>query len=266
MKISILKTRHLSFVALLFGLLGNATIAGAEFSAEMSSRGPDGKVSSGKIFVSDGRVRTEMSHQGRRLVRIRDENRGIEWILFPEQKSYMEQPLVGPSSKTTGAWSESGDDPCKGMPGLTCRKLGEEQIRGRSATKWEIVASRQGEVVTTTQWVDKERGIPLRQEMPNGVVSEFRLLGKEDLGGRQVEKWEFVAKGPGQQETQTFQWFDPELGLAIRQEFPGGMVSELTNIRIGDQPDELFHVPAGFERLSAPQGMDGSAGAETERR
>ena len=41
--------------------------------------------------------------------------------------------------------------------------------------------------------------------------------------------------------------------LAVRQEFPGGMFSELTNIRVGKQPDELFNIPAGYERMTAPQ-------------
>jgi len=107
----------------------------------------------------------------------------------------------------------------------------------------------------STQWIDKERGVPLRQEMPNGQTTELKLVAEEDLGGRKVEKWEMVATTPNQPETRTFQWFDPELDLAIRQEFPGGMVSELTNIRVGQQPDELFKVPAGYERMSAPQGM-----------
>jgi len=143
------------------------------------------------------------------------------------------------------------------MPGLTCRNLGEEDIGGRTAVKWEMVASHEGQTMKSTQWIDKERGIPLRQEMPNGQKTELKFIAMEDIGGRQVEKWEMVATMPDQPETRTFQWFDPELDMAVRQEFPGGMVSELTNIRVGEQPDELFNIPAGYERMSAPQGMPG---------
>jgi hypothetical protein len=68
-----------------------------------------------------------------------------------------------------------------------------------------------------------------------------------------------VATMPNQPETRTFQWFDPELDLAVRQEFPGGFVSELKNVSVGKQPDHLFSIPAGYERISAPQGMPGGS-------
>jgi hypothetical protein len=247
--------RALACGLLLTVMASSVAFAGAEFSADLVQHGPQGEMSSGKMFVGDKRVRTEMSHQGQEVIRITDENRGVEWILFPAQKKYMEQKLGGPGGQGPGATPSPAEDPCGGMPGLTCRKLGEEVISGRTAVKWEMVASQQGQTMKSTQWIDKERGVPLRQEMPNGQTMELKFVGMENLDGRQVEKWEMVATMPDQPETRTFQWFDPELDLAVRQEFPGGMVSELTNIRVGKQPDELFNIPAGYERMSTPQGM-----------
>jgi len=145
------------------------------------------------------------------------------------------------------------------MPGLTCRELGEEEISGRAAVKWEMIASHQGQTMKSTQWIDKERGVPLRQEMPNGQTTELSFVAKETLDGRAVEKWEMVATMPNQSPTRTFQWFDPELELAVRQEFPGGFVSELKSVSVGKQPDHLFSIPAGYERISAPQAMPGEA-------
>lgn len=224
-------------------------LAGAEFSAESTQQGPDGQMSSGKMFVGDKRMRTEMSHQGQQVIRVTDENRGVEWLLFPDQKKYMERRLAGPAS---GA-SSPAEDPCGGMPGVTCTKVGEEEIGGRVAIKWEMEASHQGQSMKSMQWIDKERGVPLRQEMPNGQTTELMYVAEEELGGRKVEKWEMVATMPGQPETRSYQWLDPELELAVKQEFPGGMVSELKNIRVGKQPDELFNIPAGYERMTAPE-------------
>jgi len=235
----------------------SAAPAGKEFAAEMLQRGPEGQMSSGKMYVGEGRMRSEMVHQGQQVVRITDESRGVEWILFPEQKKYMEQPLGGPGAPPPGAKSAPASDPCAGMPGLTCRNLGEETVSGRAAVKWEVVASHQGKTMTSTQWLDKERGVPLRQEMPNGQASELKILGEETLDGRKVEKWEMVATLPDQPATSTFQWYDPELGLAVRQEFPGGFVSELKGVTVGAQPDHLFSIPAGYERIAAPEGMPG---------
>jgi hypothetical protein len=106
--------------------------------------------------------------------------------------------------------------------------------------------------VTSLQWIDRERGIPLRQQFPDGGKMELSLRGKETLEGRSVEKWEVVVEAPGRQPSHTFQWYDSELKLAVRQEFPGGGVSELKNIRIGKQPDDLFVVPAGYSRGTPP--------------
>jgi hypothetical protein len=196
------------------------------------------------------------------VVRITDENRGVEWILFPEQKKYMERQLGGPGGPQSAMKQSPASDPCAGMPGLTCRKLGEETMSGRTAVKWEVVATHQGQTMKSTQWIDKERGVPLRQEIPNGPTTELNLVGQETLEGRSVEKWEVVATMPNQPPTRTFQWFDPEVGLAVRQEFPGGFVSELKNLSIEEQPDHLFNIPAGYERMSAPQGVPGGpAGA-----
>jgi outer membrane lipoprotein-sorting protein len=259
MNVAKLTIRCALAVGLLAMVIASGVFAGPEFSADMIQHGPQGAVASGKMFVGDNRVRTEMSHQGQQVIRITDENRGVEWILFPEQKKYMEQKLGGPRGRAPGMNPKPAEDPCSGIPGLTCRKLGEEVIGGRAAVKWEMVGVQQGQTMKGIQWIDKERNVPLRQEMPNGQTTELRFVAMENLGGRQVEKWEVVATMPNQPESHTFQWFDPELGLAVRQEFPTGMTSELTNIKVGKQPDELFSIPAGYERISVPQGVPGAA-------
>ena len=60
--------------------------------------------------------------------------------------------------------------------------------------------------------------------------------------------------GPDGQTLATTEWYDPELQMAIKQEYPGGMVSELVGIRVGPQADENFTLPAGYSRMEMPQG------------
>ena len=233
-----------------------ADAAGVQFSADIVRRGPDGQVTSGKMFVGDGRTRMEMTQQGREVVRISDQKRGMEWILFPADKNYLERsappagaeavkppPPAAPSAET---------DPCAGVPGLTCRRVGVEDVNGRAAVKWEMSATDKGQTLTGAQWLDVERGLPLKHLMPNGQIVELKLIGIEQIDGRSAEKWEMVTTAPKQQPMATFQWYDPELKLAVREEFPGGYVSELKNIRVDPQPDDLFAVPAGFVRKTAP--------------
>jgi hypothetical protein len=233
-----------------------ADTGAAQFSAEMIRRGPDGQVTSGKMYVGDGRTRMEMSQDGREVIRISDQNRHMEWILFPAEQSYLER---GAPSGAEGAVSppkepSAESDPCTGMPGVTCRRVGVEDVNGRPAVKWEMTANQGGQTLTGSQWLDQERGMPLRSVMPNGPTMELKMLGQETIDGRKVEKWEMTMTAPNQQPTQTFQWYDPELKLAVREEFPGGYVSELKNVRVGPQPDDLFTVPAGYNRMTMPQG------------
>ncbi len=89
---------------------------------------------------------------------------------------------------------------------------------------------------------------------PDGQTMELKLIGKETIEGRPAEKWELTTTAPNQQPNSTFQWYDPELKLAVREEFPGGYVSELKNVRVGPQADDLFTVPAGYTRKTLPQG------------
>ena len=228
-----------------------AELASVPFSADMVKHGPDGATTAGRMYVGDDRMRVEMSQQGRTMVRIVDQGQRTEWILFPEQRRYIEH-AAPPQTDEAPMADTDAENPCAGMPGLVCRNLGQETIDGRSATKWEINGSHQGQGFTTTQWIDDERGIPLVQELPNGGKIHLRMVGHEKLDGRDVEKWEMIASGPNRPESRTFQWYDPELKLVIRQEFPGGIVNELKNIEVGKQPDELFVVPSDYTRMSTP--------------
>lgn len=235
----------------------DAQTAGVQFSADTVQTGPQGQASSGKMYVGKNRTRMEMEQQGHAMVRITDEDKQVEWILFPDQHSYMER-RGSPVAVKTEPRPPGDTNPCgAGMPGMQCTKLGTETISGRKVDKWEITLSHQGQTMKSTQWIDVERGVPLRQEMPGGQTMELKLIGMETLEGRKVEKWEMLASSPNQAPSKSNQWYDPELKLTVRQEAPGGYMSELKNIRVGEQPDRLFTIPAGYERLEQPASGSG---------
>ena len=248
--------RPLQILALLGATLtasAQAQFAGAEFSADMVSRGPDGQSTTGKMYVGDTRMRVEMSQQGKSMVRITDQGRGMEWILFPDQKGYLEHAIGGGGAAQAARPAPSAEiNPCEGVPGLSCTRVGQEDVSGRAAIKWEMTMTHEGQTSTGTQWLDVERGLPLKYQMPNGQSMELAKLGDESIGGRAVEKWQMTTTAPDQQPVQTFQWYDPELKLSVREEFPGGLVRELDNVVIGKQGDALFQIPADYTKLEAP--------------
>jgi hypothetical protein len=248
--------RPLQILALLGATLAasaQAQLAGVEFSADMVSRGPDGQATTGKMFVGNTQMRVEMSQQGKSMVRITDQGRGMEWILFPDQKGYLERAIGGGGeSQATRSAPSAEANPCEGVQGLSCTRVGQEAVSGRAAIKWEMTMTRDGKTSTGTQWIDVERGLPLKYQMPNGQTMALAKLGEESFGGRAVEKWQMTTTAPEQQPVQTLQWYDPELKLSVREEFPGGFVRELGNVVIGKQADALFQIPADYTKLEAP--------------
>jgi outer membrane lipoprotein-sorting protein len=221
--------------------------AAVEFSAEMYQKAPQGQEVQGKIHVGKDRMRTEMTQGGQQMIQIVDNAQRVQWMINPAQRSYMEQraPADGPAP----APAKAGGNPCEGMPGATCRSLGSDPLQGRAAEKWELTMTQQGQSYTMTQWIDQERGMPLRQEMPNQQIMELKMVGPDTLGGRAVEKWEVTLSQGGKPVQTSHQWYDPELKIAIREEIPGGYVREFRNIQVGPQPAELFSIPAGLTKV-----------------
>jgi hypothetical protein len=251
-----LKT-SIAAAAVLAALAGGGAWADSgqvQFSAQMVRLSPDGKTATGRMYVGEGRTRMEMSQQGREVVRISDSGRRMEWILFPADKTYLERsaPPAPEGAPPPDAPPSAETNPCAAMPQVTCRRVGVEDVNGRPAVKWEMSMTHQGQTLTGTQWLDQERAIPLKHQMPNGQAMELKMLGSETLEGRSVEKWEMTTTAQGQQPTVTFQWYDPQLKLAVRDELPGGYVSELKGIVVAPQPDSLFAVPEGYTRKTPP--------------
>lgn len=220
-----------------------------EFSAETVSSGPKGQSMKGKMYVGKNGLRREYIQQDKQVINIINESQHMAWLLFPDEKTYLEQRR-NPQLAPVGAKSDPLN-PCAGAPqSVTCSNLGVEDLYGRKADKWEIVSTRQGHTVRTVQWLDQERHVALKQEFPGGN-SEYQMIGKEVINGRETEKWEFVEQR-NQQTSRSVEWYDPELKLAVREELPGGYIRELKNIQPGAQPASLFELPQGYKKKEMP--------------
>ncbi len=233
-----------------------------EFSAETVMKAPQRQVATGKLYMGKDGTRRESTRDGKQIIQITNHKNRVTWILFPEEKTYLERQ--GPQTQPATATPKSGAvDPCAGVPeSVNCKKSGSELVHGREADKWEIISQHQGQTQRVVMWIDKERGFPIKQQFPGGA-SEFRLMGKETLNGRATEKWEITQtrkqmqpRHSGQQQspqtTRSVQWYDPQLDLAIREEYPGGYVRELTKIQVGPQPASLFELPPGYSKKQMP--------------
>jgi len=94
-----------------------------------------------------------------------------------------------------------------------------------------------------------EPGHPCQQK---GAGLKCTKVGVESVGGRPTDKWEVVAT-QGEETFNTVMWVDQRLRLPIRAEFPGGVSSELRDVKEGPQPADLFTVPADYKKVEMPQ-------------
>lgn len=239
----------------LFAIASSATaepLASVEFSAETHMRSAKGEASEGHIFVANNAVRTEMTQNGQQIIQIINTADQVTWIIRPAQRAYIE--LQGKGEEASKPNADPKKDPCQGIQGAKCQFLGEEKVLGRNAKKWDVAINVNGKTLTSTQWIDMERGILLRQEADNGPHMEQRMVGIEKMEGRTVEKWEMTISQSNKKPQRSYRWFDPELNLAIREEYPGLFVREIKNIRLGKQDARLFAVPAGFKKVEPQPG------------
>jgi hypothetical protein len=73
-----------------------------------------------------------------------------------------------------------------------------------------------------------------------------KKLGTEVVNGRTCDRWEFTGRDPDHNSTV---WIDQKTHIPIKRQGADGTTFELTNIREGSQPQNLFEVPAGYQKM-----------------
>lgn len=246
-------SRLLQIVTLLLAsLAATAAHPAAEFSAVTVDSQPGQEERTGRLFVGKDRIRTDMEMNGETIIQIIDLGRQEAIVINSAQKSYMRR-RAGSGEMPVQSRSAKDANPCAGMKNLVCNKAGSETINGRKAQKWEITNPQAAQDEAMYVWLDAEHGIPVRQEMPDGFVMEMHMLKREKANGRNTEKWEMKASHPDGQSQTSVRWYDPEIGMNVREEMPGGFTRNLTNIKLQAQPAEVFSIPEGYTEISMPQ-------------
>ena len=141
------------------------------------------------------------------------------------------------------------DNPCSRIMNTTCENMGTETIDGFKTEKWQIISNDNGRRLRTLHWIDVKRKLALREFFPDGTVAELKKIKTENINGRNTEKWQRILSRPDGSSSSSFQWYDTILGIAIREELPGGYIRELKNIKVKNQPEKIFNIPDGYINL-----------------
>jgi hypothetical protein len=231
-------------MGLFISVQAQAVLMTVEFSADAVMTVPNKKDKQTKMFVSKNAVRTEININGQDMVEIVFPDDGRAILLNPELKAYQETIIpVDKKKKST----EKG--PCEEIKNAQCEFMGNESVNGIATEKWKIITNNRGQKLRTLHWIDTKRKLALREFFPDGSVAELKMLEKEKVNGRSTEKWQRTLSRPDGSTMKSYQWYDPKLKIAIREEVPGGYVRELRNIKVGKQSTNLFEIPKDFTKI-----------------
>ncbi len=239
-------TKHL-ILALLIVNTAQATVTGKQFSADAVISIPGQQQTTSKLYVGNNVVRTEVTTQNGLIIDIVFPLEGKLIKLNPQLKQYIEIPTQKQSTDT-----QTKGNPCRRLQNATCTRLADENINGFNTQKWQIITVQQGQNIRTLHWIDSKRQLAIREFFSDGSMAEMVLKSKETVNSRKTEKWVRTLSRPDGSTVNSFQWYDPQLEISIREELPGGYIRELKNIKVTKQPVSLFKIPEGFSIMKQP--------------
>lgn len=156
---------------LVFPISGNA----GDFSADMINKSPMGTIK-GKAFIKEGNIRQEMVMGGRNQITIFRKDKGLIWILMPEQMMFMEMD-------GGGGQNMSPVDPDELEKMGKKEYLGKEKVNGYPCSKYRFT-HKDVSLGTGTYWISEKLNFPVKMEMngPSGhMVTEYRNIREKTL-------------------------------------------------------------------------------------
>ena len=220
----------------------NAISKTVEFSADAVINIPQQATKHSKIYVGKQAVRREMNTNGQKIIEIVYPEQGRALLINDQMRSFKERRFPAQSK-------DDNKTPCAQINNSICENIGSESIDGIKTEKWQIVSNENGKKMRTLHWVDVKRKLAIREFFPDGSVSELKMIKKEKVNNRNVEKWERTLSRPDGKNIKSYQWYDNKLKIAIKEELPNGYSRELKNVKVGKQKEKLFEIPAGYMQV-----------------
>jgi hypothetical protein len=228
---------------LLSALAYSSTAAALQFSANAVMSTPGRADVNTQFYYSSGRMRKEFYYYGEPVIQILDASKQTNLMCFTVQQVCYQNPTLEQVNIESAMQT-----PCAESSSVKCENLGEQELNNRKAVEWKITTTDKEKQLVTHLWLDSELKIPVKQSLSNGATIELIWLGSEKLDNRDTEKWVQTIKLPSGETQESFQWYDKELKISIRQSFPNGNTQELKHIVVESLPDNLFTMPLGYEK------------------
>ena len=167
------------------GLLMVGALAGSigaqqqppQFKASVKMKdGSDGTASTGTMYFSGAKMRTELTSDGQNVIILVDPAAKTQYMLMPREKAYMQMPVgQGPGSMTITGPSDP-TNPCgSGSPNTDCVKGDKESVNGYDAIRWDYTSS---SGVRTRAWISTKLRFPIKTQDDDGSSMEFTNIAE----------------------------------------------------------------------------------------
>jgi hypothetical protein len=132
---------------------------------------------------------------------------------------------------------------------------GYNVVRGDKNVMWMVMPEQKAYMEMK---IDPARH-PRTEEKVQGEVSR-KLIGPETVDGRATDKYEITYKDKDNT-TKMYQWMARDIKFPVKMAaVDGSWTVEYKNIKMASQPDTLFEVPAGYEKMGMPNMRDAMGG------
>jgi hypothetical protein len=222
----------------------SSTVYAVDYEA-IATETSDGVTNQSHIFVKNNQVRIEYIANGEPLVQISNPNSKRSWILFPNDKTYIE------SISTANLLPKSNKVNLKRIcapKNVKCTKERTEVVHARKAVCWRIERFKKNKKIVSHLWVDTQNAFPVKQKYENGSYTELRFVKNEKIEGRKTQKWMLTLVNQFKETINIFQWYDKKLNLTIKELYPDNSVKELKNIKVKKLKNTLFLLPKGYSK------------------
>ncbi len=244
--------RPAAIAALILTVAGGTTAgAGPQFTADAVETEPGREMKYVRMFVGEKGARYEFQVGGQPVVEIVRPGEDKVLTLFPLTRTYAE----GTGSPGTSFAELHPAMPCEPSDEAECKMeadVGTANVPASKIERWVIV--HKSMPAEDRVWWDAGRKMAVRKEFADGREMQATMRGTMSFDNRTVENWEVLYLSPNGTYRRGISLYAPDLGMAIAEQQPGGVMRELRNIQPGAPDTKLFDVPEGYTRidLAAP--------------
>jgi hypothetical protein len=162
-----LKSKYIVVALLLLSAFAYAQLPQIKpFTADLqittTQPGADVHEITGKVYAGDGHVRMNMDSGEQSTALITDFKTRTTDVLLLDQHMYIEHKVDALHNADMMSDSLKPYDPanpCANEPDVTCKKIGIEQVSGRTCDHWEVT-DKKGR--TTKLWIDEQLHLPIK--------------------------------------------------------------------------------------------------------